>query len=232
MSRWRISFFHPPSSGRYSAASLSRRLGLDRHSYRGSKISPVFVSHSLLAWPLLFPLRSASTFRPQEQIQDSSGHEGTSSVVSPLSAFLHPTYLCQARGCCAEALALQDKQREHCVYGRVDKHVSLWVHPHFYVFIQETGPPCWLHRLVCYGCACSPTYSGFLHGWVQIKTLHFYIFLIELWWEYCNKKRDFGINKTIMLKDIYIYISFILASDKYLNTFLHWRWSVDFRSHL
>lgn len=51
----------------------------------------MFVSHSSLAWPLLFPLLLGSTLQLQEQIQDSSGHEGTNSVVSPLSAFLHPT---------------------------------------------------------------------------------------------------------------------------------------------
>lgn len=89
--RGRLSFSLSPAADRYSAASLGGRLGLDQHSCRGSRISPMFVSHSSVAWPLLFPLRSASTFQPQEQIQDSSGHEGTSSVVSPLSAFLYPT---------------------------------------------------------------------------------------------------------------------------------------------
>ncbi len=79
------------TADRYSAASLSGRLGLDQHSCRSSRISPVFVSHSSVAWPLLFPLHSALTFQLQEQIQDSSGHEGTYSVVSPPSAFLYPT---------------------------------------------------------------------------------------------------------------------------------------------
>lgn len=91
--RGRLSFFPSlsPAADRYSAASPSGCLGLDQHSCRGSRISPVFVSHSSRPWPLLFSLRSSSTSQPQEQIQDSSGHEGTSSVVIPLSAFPHPT---------------------------------------------------------------------------------------------------------------------------------------------
>lgn len=87
----RKAFSLSPAAHRYSAASQSGRLGLHQHSCWGSRISPMFVSHISLPWLLLFRLCSFSTFQPQEQIQDSSGHEGTSSVVNPLPAFLHST---------------------------------------------------------------------------------------------------------------------------------------------
>lgn len=56
-----------------------------------SRISPVFVSHSSVAWPPLFALRSASTLQPRGQIQDSSGHKGPTSALGPPSAFQHHT---------------------------------------------------------------------------------------------------------------------------------------------
>lgn len=104
---------------------------------------------ALSQWPLLFPLLSASTFLPQEQIQDSSGHESTSVW------WAHSLHSCTpplwARGCCPSS-ALQLGQTELCV--PVDKHVSLWVPPSLTVFIQGTMPLCWLHRLQWYGRSC------------------------------------------------------------------------------
>ena len=100
--RGRLSFSASPAADRHSAASPSGRLGLDQHSCRGSRISPVFVSHSSVAWPLLFPLRSASTFQPagtNPRLFWTRGHRqcGQPTICIPVP------YLCQARGCCAEA---------------------------------------------------------------------------------------------------------------------------------
>lgn len=157
----------PAVADRYSAASLSGRLGLDQHSCRGSRISPVFVSHSSVAWPLLFPLRSASTFQPQEQIQDSSGHEGTSSVVSLLPAFLYLP-LSRPVGAALRLGPAGQTDRALCAGQSGQTYLPLSISPSCSVYIQEAGQPCWLHRLQCYGRSCLKfhplSYSGFLRS--------------------------------------------------------------------
>lgn len=131
-----LSFSLSPAADRYSAAAQSGRLGLDQHSCWGSRISPVFLSHISLPWSLLFPLRSSSTLQPQEQIQDSSGHEGTSSVVSPLPAFLHPTSVRPVGG----ALRLGRAEQTDRALCTRQSGPTLGLSP-FY-----SGQPCWLQR--------------------------------------------------------------------------------------
>lgn len=135
----RLAFFLHRSSSRYIQLPLWVGVfGLDQHSCRGSRISPVFVSHSSVAWPLLFPpapgldLPAAGT---NPRLFWTRGHKqcGQPTICIPVP------YLCQARGCCAEGPALQGKQTEHCVQSRVDKHVSLWVFPPFICLYRKLG---------------------------------------------------------------------------------------------
>lgn len=92
--------------------------GLDRHSCRGSRISPVFVSHCSLPMASIVPL----FWTPRH------GQRGQPTRCIPAP------HLWEARGCSAP----RDGQSQHCVRGRVDKHAPLWVHPHINVFVQET----------------------------------------------------------------------------------------------
>lgn len=99
-------------------------------------MSPVFVSHSSLPWLLLFVLAPSSAIHSQEQIQDSSGHESTSSVVSPLSAFLHPT---SDRPVGAALISFFAGQTTQCTAQSGQTRLPC---PHFRFSVQETGQPC------------------------------------------------------------------------------------------
>lgn len=87
----RPAFFLHLSSSRFSCLSRWASLVYINIPAGVQGYLPCLCPTALLHGRHCFPLRPASTFQPQEQIQDSSGHEGTSSVVSPRSAFLFPT---------------------------------------------------------------------------------------------------------------------------------------------
>lgn len=126
---------------------------------------PCLCPTALLHGRYCFPGAWPETFQPQEQIQDSSGHKGTSSVVSPPSAFLNPT---SVRPVGAEAEARPDgANRRSTVCEEELRNMSPC----------DAIPPCWVHTLKCNGSSwfkVSPSFiCGILSGWVRASGFWF-----------------------------------------------------------
>lgn len=161
-----------PAADRHSAASLSGCLWSISTFLPGSRISPVFVSHSSLAM--------AAIVSPCAQPRPSSPRNKSKTLLDTRAQAVwsaHSLHSCtlplSGPWVLRRGSALQDEQTEHCVRGRVDKHVSLWVYPHFTVFIQETMQQCWspytsvIWALMFRWKFHPPSYSGFFSGWMS-----------------------------------------------------------------
>lgn len=77
--------------------------------------------------------------------------------------------------------ALPDEQTELCVRGRVDKHLSLWVHPRLSVctgnWAAMLAPYASMVWALVFRWKSHPlSFSGFLGGWVQTKAASFSTF--------------------------------------------------------